>query len=981
MLWIVGILSMMSLCSAQPLNNPFPWTLDPLMPLTNTILPGQPPVTTAAKGRIAISNGKLVYPDGTRARLYGVTIAGPAVFPDSSQAIAVAARLRSLGINLVRLTLFDYTNYNDASIIIRSNTTSRGFDSAMLRRFDWFIAQLRQQGIYVSLVIRAARLARRDDGVPGWDSVRYSGRIYSYFLPSYQMLVRDFVRDLLSRRNLFTGVPYADDPTIALIELEQDNSIFTQWIANTVFPLSQGGQLSYLHAHMLDSAFIRYVLAKYGSAQAAQAAWRVVPRTTANTVGNPSFEDPFDNTWLLSLSGGAVAIVERDPLDKKDGGYSMRIRISQPGTAAGNVRYRNIQPQLQRYALYRLQLWARTDVPQRLVTFAIGNFSIRDTLRPQWREYSYTFRSNVEGAAEFRVDAGGTSGDVWLDNIRLSAVEEPALLSGESFSNYTVARSRYAQYTVHSLPRWRDNLLFYESLAEKWFSWMARLIHDTLRCKALIAPGTQQSLLNDIYVARLLDLPSVGTGWDSPYRRIAGATSDSAWYITNDPQLGNRNGGILYIPARTRIAGKPLMVNSYNVPYPFSAMGELTTLLPAYLAYQDADIFVLSYYAYNRSSLVTPWVRNRYGPNAAGTITHYEYAGNPAVTSALPFSSAVFCNGLIRPALDEMRLEQTREALDFPPFNQSGAFFLASGADARIPLFRRVAIDSFSATLQSYQPHREIPALADQGSVNTSQLLSDTEELLWNATDTVFLVRAPRYRAAIGVLRGKILDVSGANTHTVERLDNGWVGSCEFLSLDSAGLDSAESVAILLLSRTAASNAIWSGDSSTHRGWGTEPMQLEAMTVTLTWRHNADTLRIIPLDSLGRPIASAVATLTKGTGGRFRFTLDQRQYQTPWFLARFSRVPISTSANEQTRTLPTVTVSDDRIVISGPEQCLRPRAVTLYAMDGRCAARWDMLDRQESLVELPLPNVAHGVYTLLLDCGSVNYASILLVTP
>lgn len=980
MRWFLGIFSAISLCAAQPLVNPFPWTLDPKAPLDNTILPGLPSKTTATKGRIAVANGKLVYPDGSRARLYGVAIAGPAVFPDSSQAVAVASRLRSLGINLVRLTLFDYTNYNDASIMIRSSTTSRGFDSSMLRRFDWFIAQLRMQGIYVSLVLRSARLARRDDGIPGWDSIRYSGRIYSYFLPGYQMLVRDYVRDLLSRRNLFTGIPYSDDPTIALIELEQDNSIFTQWVSNTVFPLSQGGQLSYLHSRMLDSAFIRYVLAKYGSAQTAQTAWRFVPRTSANTIGNPSFEDPFDNSWQLSLSGGAVAIVERDPLDKKDGGYSMRIRISQPGSAAGNVRYRNLQPQLQRYALYRIQLWARTDVPQRLITFTIGNFSFRDTLRQQWREYTYTFRSNVEGPAEFRVDAGATSGDVWLDNVRATATEEPALLSGESFSNYTIARSRYAQYTVHSFPRWRDNLQFYESLAEKWYGWMARLIHDTLRCKALIAPGNQQFLLNDIYVARLLDLSSVGTGWDSPYRRIAGATSDSAWYIVNDPQLGNRNGGIIYIPARTRIAGKPLMVNSYGVPYPFSAMGELTTLVPAYLAYQDADVFVLTYYAYNRSSLDTPWVRNRYGPTSAGTITHYEYTGNPAVISALPFSAAVFCNEFIRPALDELRLKQTREALDFPPFNQGG-FFLASGADTRIPLFRRIAIDSFTASIQSYQPHREIPALANQGAVNTSQMLSDTEELLWNANDTVFLVRTPRYRAAVGVLRSKILDISGTSTLTVERLDSGWMGSCEFLSLDSVALDSAENVAILLLSRTAASNAIWSGDSTTYRGWGTEPMQLEAMTVTITWRHDADTLRIISLDSLGRPKASAAMTFTKGTGGRFRFTLDQRQHRTPWFLARFSRVPIATSAEVQAHAVPIVTLTNGRIVISLPEQCVLPRAATLYAMDGRSSARWDIPNLQERRLELPLHQLAHGAYTLHLDCGSEHYAYILLVSP
>jgi len=167
---------------------------------------------------------------------------------------------------------------------------------------------------------------------------------------------------------------------------------------------------------MLDSAFVRYVISKYGSAQAAQAAWRVIPRTVANVIGNPGFEDAFDNTWLLSLSGNALAVVERDPLDKKEGNYSMRIRISKPGGVSRNVRYRNIQPQLQRYALYRVQLWTRTDVNQRLITVSIGNFSFSDTLRTQWKEYTYTFRSYIEGHAEFRVDAGGMPGDVWLDN-------------------------------------------------------------------------------------------------------------------------------------------------------------------------------------------------------------------------------------------------------------------------------------------------------------------------------------------------------------------------------------------------------------------------------------------------------------------------------------------------------------------------------------------------------------------------------------
>lgn len=968
---------------AQPLQNAFDWTLDPWRPLDNTFLPGLPNRSTAVSGRISIRDGKLVYPDGSRARLYGVTIAGPAVFPDSAQAIAVAQRLRSLGVNLVRLTYFDYTYYNDASILVRSNTISRGFDSSMLRRFDWFIAQLRQNGIYVSLVLRSVRQARRDDGVAGWDSVRYAGRIYSYFLPGYQMLVRDFVYDLLTRRNQFTGIPYKDDPTIAIVELDQDNSLLTQWYINTVFSIQQGGQLSYHHSRLLDTMFVRFLLTKYRSAQAVQSAWQFSPRSTANVIGNPSFEDPFDNSWTLTLNNNALAIVERDPLDKKDGGYSMRIRISQPGTRASSIRFINQAPQLQRYALYRIQFWARTDATRRLATFSIANFSFRDTLTPSWKEYTYTFRNNVEGAAAFVADVGGTSGDVWLDNVRVTALSEPALQSGESFSSYTVARSRYDQHAVHSLARWRDNLEFYQTLTESWFEWMRRLIKDTIRCQALIAPGNQHVLLNEIYASRLLDLPSVGTGWDSPYRRITGATSDSAWYILNDPQLGNRNGGIIYVPARARLLGKPLMLDAFSMPYPHASLSEMTVLLPVYLAYQDADIYALAYYAYNRSSLTTPWVRDRYGPNAAGTITHYEYAGNPTVTSSLPLSSHVFRNGLIAPARETLLLEHTREVLDYPPYNQFGAFFIASGADARIPLFRRVAIDSFTASLQSYQPHREIPALADQGSVNTADLRSDTDELLWNANDTVLLVRTPYYRAASGILRGKILDISGRNTHTVERLDNGWIGTVEFLSRDTLSLDSSSAVLLSLITRSCTSGAVWSGDSSIYRNWGTAPMEMEAMTLTVTWRHSADSLIIIPLDSTGTPLSSRARGVGKASSGRFRFTLDQRADRTAWYALRFLHNEASEVTSSSNRERIRVYTATDRLVIEAEDFAeSTPIVASLHSLDGRSIQTWTSHVRSDNDVcVLQLPSLPAGVYIARATIGSRTVAEKLMLTP
>lgn len=90
---------------------------------------------------------------------------------------------------------------------------------------------------------------------------------------------------------------------------------------------------------------------------------------------------------------------------------------------------------------------------------------------------------------------------------------------------------------------------------------------------------------------------------------------------------------------------------------------------------------------------------------------------------------------------------------------------------------------------------------------------------------------------------------------------------------------------------------------------------------------------------------------------------------------------MTTSAEMQIHTMPTITVTDDRIVISRFEHYSLPRTATLYAMDGRCVARWDMLNHQQENAELPLPQIAHGAYTLVLDWGRERQGYVLLVRP
>jgi hypothetical protein len=83
-------------------------------------------------------------PSGPRVRLFGIVISGEAAFPSHTQAEKVAGRLRKLGFNFVRFHIID-------SLVTSLNPVT--FDSSRLDRLLYFISQLKNQGIYVGILL------------------------------------------------------------------------------------------------------------------------------------------------------------------------------------------------------------------------------------------------------------------------------------------------------------------------------------------------------------------------------------------------------------------------------------------------------------------------------------------------------------------------------------------------------------------------------------------------------------------------------------------------------------------------------------------------------------------------------------------------------------------------------------------------------------------------------------------------------------
>ncbi|MBX7154158.1 MAG: hypothetical protein K1X91_04290 [Bacteriodetes bacterium] len=963
-----------SFAFSQPLQNPFNYSLNAYKALDSAYLPTAKESRPAGEdGYITINNGHFTLPNGNRARFFGTIMIGEACFPDSAAAIQVAERLHSLGFNAVKFSQFDYTNYDAASILPNASTqTSIGFDTTRLRKFDWFIYQLKKNGIYVNLVLRSVRMARRNDGIARWDSIGSSGRAVNYIEPAYRDLIAKYVNDLLMHFNPFTRTRYKDESAVAFLELDENNSIYTHWINNNLNRPYQNGNntICYNYSRKLDTLFTQWCLVKYKDEAGIRAAWTNTPTNQNNVITkNNGFEDLFDNSWTFStFTGGARAITIPDKNDKKEGQYSMNIAIQNPGTAISSLRFYNSLPTLQRYAMYQIKLWARTDTTKRLVTFSIANFAFRDTLTTQWKEYTYTFRSSVNGPSFFYVQMGAMYGNVWLDDVRINAVPESPFVANDNVSSFSLRRLLYSEMTRTPHKRWRDLNEFYFNLVDNYNQRFVRLIKDTLKCKALLSCGNQVSLVNDVYHMSKMDYTNVASSWDFR-RRTSTALPDTVWYIANDAQVSNKNGGNLFIFARTKVKDKPMVLSSYGQPFPMANINEMVTQVPAYAAYQDVDALYLTYWANTKPTMTTNFVAKN---------AHNEICGNPGLLSLIPTTADAFVYGKIKPANTVLPLHQTIESLQFPGFAQvgGGGYFLEATTDQRILLFRRIEIDSFNASLQSFRPHLEIPALADpNGVVDTKNLNTDTEELLWNADDTLFKIQSPEYLCANGVLRNKIVSFRNDSV-IIERKDNGLYGTFTMLHQPDTTDKWSSTYLVTINSRAGNAGAVWGGDSTIFSNWGTAQMQIEPMNVGFTFKNEFDSLLVVPLDSLGRAIASQRQFISKSSN-RLRSTLDQSQTKALWYIFKFIKYD-PTGVEESANTSNTFTLHQISPNIISDElrfECDAPSSgylrISIVDVTGNQKTLWEGIASSQSILQrIPVTDLSNGLYTVIAESNN-----------
>ena len=252
-------------------------------------------------------DGHFYFEDGTRARFFGTNVGGPDCAPPKQQAPVAAARLAKYGVNMLRLHSMD-GRYGP--LIDYSQGDSRQFDEQALDRIDYFIAELKKQGIYVYMDLLDYRWFRTADGVQQGDDFTHNwqGSMKGASIFDEQMieLQKEYAAKLLAHHNPYTGLRYVDDPAIAVVEITNENSIF--------YFLRMSGLSLPCYRDELTRRWNRWLSDRHGSRRELAKAWTDQQRRCAL---KPD-EDPAGGSVSFPFSGAtdirSTAAADFDPM-------------------------------------------------------------------------------------------------------------------------------------------------------------------------------------------------------------------------------------------------------------------------------------------------------------------------------------------------------------------------------------------------------------------------------------------------------------------------------------------------------------------------------------------------------------------------------------------------------------------------------------------------------------------------------------------
>ena len=628
---LAALLALAVPSAAQTLPAAFPFVVpwDDASPGTLTDVSFLNAKPAGVHGYIVAQNGHFVEANtGKRIRFLGTNFAAKDAFPSHADAQKVAARVAKLGIDLVRLHHMDNSDWGqDASLWDYGYKDRQHLSAVQLDKLDYLVAQLKKNGVYVNINLHVSRTFSASDGFPATVSqipTSFNKRV-DEFDPRMIQLQKNYAHDLLTHVNPYTHLSYTADPAVAVVEINNENSL----VGDPWATLGAGlDTLPEPFRGELVSLWNKWLLKKYGTDANLQAAW-----TAGMTPVGPGLLSP-SSAWTIEHQGTSQAALQPEAA----GGIS--IAVTQTDGTDWHVQAHQTGLDLRDGATYTVTFRAKADAARTLPVAASldqedwHNIGLDENaaLSTDWKPFSYVFTAHdtVPSHARLAFTLGAQTGTVWIDDLQIHPGADGAgLAPGQSLLSKTVDIPTSALKAQHD-----DWIAFLADTERSYADNMRGYLKNTLHVHAnVICSQISWGGLTGLNREANSDFADNHAYWQHPtFPHKQWDPND--WTIANTPMVADLaagKGGTLRDLAEYRVAGKPYSVSEYNHPAPSDYRAETLPELATFAAFQDWDAIYLFDYGDYGAGVQNDKINGFFG-----------IGSDPAKTAFLPAAAMIF---------------------------------------------------------------------------------------------------------------------------------------------------------------------------------------------------------------------------------------------------------------------------------------------------------------------------------------------------
>lgn len=772
-----------------------------------------------------------------RIRFWGVNITGPSSFPTQDVADRVAARLAKFGVNIVRFHHME-NNWGSRSLLDYSAGTSQTLKADSLDRLDYFISQLKSHGIYTNINLMTSREFLPGDGLP--DSIMEldwkQRQILGMVMPEVRDLEKEFARNLLTHVNPYTNLSYAQDPAIAFIEINNENSLFQQYLDGSLDDWPED------LTSLLQQQWNTWLADRYESSEAVNLAWKAVDEPLgAQLLVNGDFSNGIA-PWHLEQHEAATAAAVAGTYDGVPG---VRITTSQASSAGWHVQFLQSGIGLIEDQIYTLDFRAKSGTTR---SVSVGlqqgydpwqTYDNTDiTTTGDWQQWSHTFIAPATDS-NVRINfsgLGSSLGDFYLANLllrpggRLCALPEGQTLEDRNI-DITRAGSRYTQERIN------DWAAFLYSMENAYWTEMRTLLHDELNISGL-AYGTIASL-SPLSIQQDFGFLDGHAYWCHPEFPVADWDAAN-WRVCNTSMINQFNNPLDDL-AKQRVKGLPFTVSEYQHALPNRYAAEGPLLIAAYGALQDWDgVYFFTYEADAKED----WDSNYFA-------SYFQTNQHPALMTNIAAAANIFRRGDVEPATNRVDLAFDLSTEMNILATTARSWRVTGGSHLDIPVGNAftsaIALDTSpdSATLTA------APEIA-----SITRLVSDTGQLEWNTQQQgkgFVQINTDKTKAVLGFIENKEYTL-GNITLGVGALQQDWATLVVTAQTGSfVQLEDGASLLAVVTGKVENTDMQWTDASQTSvgRNWGRAPVLIESVPYTLSLPVEAHRVQAWALSTTG----------------------------------------------------------------------------------------------------------------------------------